>query len=181
MIYWPSSYDSWYLRVVGYNLSCNHYLRYWPALFDKQVRQYNIRTTTKQRNKIVTNMKWVKNTFSLLVRNHSTASATVFYVISSVYVNHRLLCSFFDASITIIIKQCTETDYLQKPSNAVELNCSLSGGSARNSLHPSSAFSVHSLEKKSIAQTTQIADHVSCAATTFNEGPHSPINVFLFK
>ena len=43
--------------------------------------------------------------------------------------------------------------YLQKYPNAVELNSSLSGTSTRNSLHSSSAYSRHSLEKKSTTQT----------------------------
>ena len=47
----------------------------------------------------------------------------------------------------------SKTAYLQKCSNAVELNSSLSGGSARNALHSSSAFSWHTLGKKSITQT----------------------------
>jgi len=72
MIYWPSSYDSWYLRVVGYNFSCNHYLRYWPALFDKQVRQYNIRTTNSKetkssqiRNELKTHLAYLSATTAL--------------------------------------------------------------------------------------------------------------------
>jgi len=44
-------------------------------------------------------------------------------------------------------------DYLQKCWNAVELNSSLNGTSARNSLHSTSAFSRQSFGKMSITQT----------------------------
>jgi len=80
-------------------------------------------------------------------------------------------------------------DYLQKCSNAVELNSSLNGTSARNSLHSSSAFSWHSSENMSITQTLhmcvfQLCSHLQTAyhdykCTNINWNLHMPIPHFI--
>jgi len=57
-------------------------------------------------------------------------------------------------------------DYLQKCSNAVELNSSLNGTSVRNSVHFSSAFSRHSSGNMSITQTQHMWIFELCSQPT---------------
>ena len=76
-------------------------------------------------------------------------------------------------------------DYLQKCSNAVELNSSLNGTSARNSLHSASAFSRHSSGNMSVTQTLYMCMFESCShlrtayhdynCTNWNWSLHMPI------
>jgi len=83
-------------------------------------------------------------TYDTILKHDSAASAKLHHIFTLIFDYHPLICSEAHR-LLLSSDNPPKTDYLQKCWNAVELNSSLNGTSARNSLHSSSAFSRHSL------------------------------------